>query len=76
MLRALASQRSKAGVSQTVLAQRMNTSQSAIARLEAGEIDAKISTLDRFAAALGKRVEWRLVDRRARRATARRRSPA
>lgn len=61
LLRSLAAERERSGVSQTVIAAKMNTSQSAVARLEAGEIDAKISTIDRFAAALGRRIEWRVV---------------
>jgi len=64
LLRTLAAEREKAGVSQTVIAAKMSTSQSAVARLEAGEIDAKISTIDRFAAALGRRIEWRVVTNR------------
>ena len=61
LLRALAGERERAGISQTAVAARMRTSQSAVARLEAGEIDAKMSTVERFAAAVGKRVDWRLV---------------
>src|SRR3989442_15907482 len=57
LLRALADEREKAGISQTDIAARMRTSQSAVARLEAGGIDAKMSTLDRFALALGDRVQ-------------------
>jgi ribosome-binding protein aMBF1 (putative translation factor) len=60
LLHSLAKARERAGVSQTALAARMDTSQSAVARLEAGEIDAKLSTLQRFAIALGRRLEWRL----------------
>ncbi len=73
LLRALAGERESAGISQTDLAARMRTSQSAFARLEAGSTDAKMSTVDRFAQALGKRVEWRLVGKRAIRRAARRR---
>jgi ribosome-binding protein aMBF1 (putative translation factor) len=60
LLRELAARREKLGLSQTVVAARMGTSQSAVARLEAGEIDAKLSTVERFAAALGQKVEWRV----------------
>lgn len=35
--------------------------ESAVARLEKGEPDAKLSTVGRYAAALGKRLEWRTV---------------
>jgi len=41
------------GLSQTVVASRMGTSQSAVARLEAGRSDPRLSTLARYAAALG-----------------------
>jgi predicted transcriptional regulator len=39
----------------------MGTSQSAVARLEAGDIDAKLSPVERYAAALGRKVEWRIA---------------
>lgn len=61
LLRELAARREKLGLSQTLVAARMGTSQSAVARLEAGEIDAKLSTVERFAAALGQKVEWRVA---------------
>ena len=61
LLRALADEREKAGISQTQIAAKMKTSQSAVARLEAGEIDARGSTVDRFAAAVGKRIRWTVV---------------
>lgn len=64
LLRELAARREKLGLSQTMVAARMGTSQSAIARLEAGEIDAKFSTVERFAAALGQKVEWRVAETR------------
>jgi len=60
LLRALAARREELGLSQTAVAARMGTSQSSVARLEAGEADARLSTIDRFAAALGHIVEWRL----------------
>jgi ribosome-binding protein aMBF1 (putative translation factor) len=64
LLRELAARREKLGLSQTLVAARMGTSQSAVARLEAGEIDAKLSTVERFAAALGQKVEWRVAKTR------------
>jgi predicted transcriptional regulator len=36
----------------------MGTSQSAVARLESGELDARMSTLERYAAAVGHIVDW------------------
>jgi DNA-binding XRE family transcriptional regulator len=54
----LTSQRRSAGLSQTEVAARMGTSQSAVARLEAGELDVRLSTLDRYAAAVGVAVDW------------------
>ncbi len=62
LLRELAAQREVKGLTRTVVASRMGTSESAVARLEKGEADAKLSTVGRYAAALGKRVEWRIVD--------------
>ena len=63
LLRALAERRVAAGISQREIAKRMGTSQPAIARLERGEIDPKLSTLERFAAAIGQEVEWRIRTR-------------
>jgi predicted transcriptional regulator len=40
-------------MSQTAVAARMGTSQSSLARIEAGEIDPRISTVERLALALG-----------------------
>jgi transcriptional regulator with XRE-family HTH domain len=40
----------------------MGTSQSAVARLEAGEADVRASTLERYAAAIGSQISWRLQD--------------
>jgi ribosome-binding protein aMBF1 (putative translation factor) len=61
LLREFAARRERLGLSQTLVAARMGTSQSAVGRLEAGEIDAKFSTVERFAAALGQKVEWRVA---------------
>ena len=52
--------RSALGLSQTEVAARMGTSQSAVARLESGDADVRLSTLERYAAALGQRLEVRL----------------
>jgi len=58
----LAEQRRSAGLSQTEIAARMGTSQSAVARLEAGDADVRASTLERYAAAIGSQITWRLGD--------------
>ena len=54
----LAAQRRAAGLSQTEIAARMGTSQSAVARLEAGDADVRVSTLERYAAAIGSQLAW------------------
>jgi transcriptional regulator with XRE-family HTH domain len=56
----LAARRRAAGLSQSEVAGRMGTSQPAIARLEAGDVDVRMSTVQRYAAALGQQVELRL----------------
>jgi DNA-binding XRE family transcriptional regulator len=62
LLGALAEARAEAGLTQTQAAALMGTSQSQVARLESGGADTKLSTVERLAATLGKRIEWRLVD--------------
>jgi transcriptional regulator with XRE-family HTH domain len=52
--------RHEAGLSQTEVAARMGTSQSAVARLESGEADVRLSTLDRYVAALGRELNLRV----------------
>jgi transcriptional regulator with XRE-family HTH domain len=59
----LAGARRAAGLSQTEVAARMGTSQSAVARLERGDADVRLSTLQRYAAALDQRVGFGLADR-------------
>lgn len=60
LLRALADERRARGLPRTAIAARMGTSEAAVARLEAGEVDPRLSTIERFADALGKRLEWHL----------------
>jgi predicted transcriptional regulator len=56
----LVAMRQELGLSQTEVAARMRTSQSAVARLESGDADVKLSTLERYAAALGQQLDWKL----------------
>ena len=60
LVRDLATQRQAAGLSQTEVAARMGTSQSAVARLESGTADIRASTLERYAAAIGGEITWKL----------------
>ena len=60
LVRELAEQRQAAGLSQTEVAARMGTSQSAVARLEAGTGDVRASTLERYAAAVGSQITWKV----------------
>jgi transcriptional regulator with XRE-family HTH domain len=52
--------RQETGLSQTEIAARMGTSQSAVARLESGELDVRLSTLERYAGAIGRTVDWQV----------------
>jgi hypothetical protein len=56
----LVAARQQQGLSQTVVAARMGTSQSVVARLESGAIDVRLSTLERYAAAVGRGLDLRL----------------
>ena len=56
----LVEHRKAVGLSQTEVAARMGTSQSAVARLETGEADVRLSTLERYAAAVGLQLDWKL----------------
>lgn len=59
LLRSLADRRRELGLSQTAVAARMRTSQSALARLEGGESDPRISTVERYALAMGEELAHR-----------------
>src|ERR1700723_122149 len=52
--------RRELGLSQAEVAARMGTSQSAVARFEAGDLDVRLSTVQRYTTALGARLEWRI----------------
>jgi predicted transcriptional regulator len=56
----LVAARKERGMSQTEIAAQMGTSQSAVARLERGDVDARLSTVERYAAALGHTVDWQV----------------
>jgi ribosome-binding protein aMBF1 (putative translation factor) len=58
LVRELVGQRQAAGLSQTEVAARMGTSQSAVARIESGATDTRASTLERYAAAVGGEINW------------------
>jgi len=53
--------REKAGLTQEELARRLKTKKTAISRIENHAEDIKLSTLERVAVALGKRLEVRLA---------------
>jgi DNA-binding transcriptional regulator YiaG len=59
LLRQLAELRRQLGLTQVELAERMHTSQGQITRLEAGA-DTRLSTIARYAAAIGVKVTWQL----------------
>ena len=56
LLRELAAKRVEMGLSQKIVAALMGTTQPALARLERGEIGPKLSTLERYADALGQSI--------------------
>ena len=62
LLNNLAALRTRARIAKKTLAKRLKISQSALADLEEGSVDPHLSTVQRYAASIGKRLEWRLVD--------------
>jgi DNA-binding XRE family transcriptional regulator len=62
LVRELLSARSRAGLTQEEVAERMGTTKSAVSRLEAaGKNSPSVTTLQKYAQAVGSRVEIRLV---------------
>ena len=57
VMRQLAARRALLGLSQTAVAARMSTSQPVVARLESGDLDSRLSTIERYAAAVGLEVD-------------------
>jgi DNA-binding XRE family transcriptional regulator len=57
LVRALADARERAGLTQAEVARRMGTTQPAVARLERGDADPRLSTVERYAQVVGWRVE-------------------
>jgi transcriptional regulator with XRE-family HTH domain len=49
-------------MTQTALAEAMGSRQPAVARLELGKVDPKLSTMERYAAALGANFTWQIVN--------------
>lgn len=56
----LTERRMKLGLSQTEVAARMGTSQSAVARFESGDGDVRLSTIERYAEAIGCSLGWQV----------------
>lgn len=62
LLRELTEVRHSLDLSQTHVAASMGTSQSSLARLETSAADARLSTVERLASALGLKIQFRLLD--------------
>jgi len=60
-LEAMIRARAGTGVTQAELAERMGTTQSAIARLESGRVSPTVETLQKYARALGKRLKIEMI---------------
>lgn len=61
LTRALLRARAKAGLTQVQLARRMGTTQSVVARIESGRNPPNLRTLDKYARAVGRRIEIKLI---------------
>lgn len=62
LLDGLLQEREAQGLTQRDVAKRMGTSQSAVDRIESGDVDPRLSTVQRLAVAIGRIIEWRLVN--------------
>jgi predicted transcriptional regulator len=60
LMSTLVARRRALGLSQTEVAARMGTSQSAVARMEAGGGDLRLTTVERYAAAVGWQLDWQV----------------
>ncbi len=58
---ALITARTKAGMTQADVARKMRTTQSVVARIESGRNPPNLKTLERYANAVGRRIQLKLV---------------
>lgn len=56
LMRQLAEERERVGLTQSEVANRMGTSQPAVARMEACDVDPRLSTVERYAEVIGFRL--------------------
>ena len=61
VIEAMIRARAEAGLTQEALAERMGTTQSAVARLEGGRVSPTVETLQRYAKAVGKRLKVEML---------------
>ena len=61
VIEAMIRARTEAGLTQEALAERMGTTQSAVARLEGGRVSPTVETLQRYAKAVGKRLKVEML---------------
>jgi ribosome-binding protein aMBF1 (putative translation factor) len=58
---ALVKARTRAGMTQADVARKMRTTQSVVARIESGRNPPNLKTLERYASAVGRRIQVKLV---------------
>lgn len=58
---AMVKARAKAGMTQADVARKMRTTQSVVARIESGHNPPNLKTLERYASAIGRRIQVKLV---------------